>query len=162
MMECWGIPTTGKLALFRTISPSLARHPPDVPSCPSLALFRTIAPASAGPLFGIGFVWYDRPARAGGGTSVFNSQSAIRNRRIGFVSPPPFACPIHHNSFPIKNLPLTPRRGQLALFGQEVPSVTRQWSSVPPKWIGFVSHTRLPQRARSRIPQLSQVWLCFA
>jgi len=34
----------GKLGLFRTIGPFLARRPPDVPSCPSLALFCTFAP----------------------------------------------------------------------------------------------------------------------
>jgi hypothetical protein len=54
-------------------------------------------------------------------------QFPIRNRRIGFVSPLPFACPIHHNCLPIKKLPLTSRRGQLGLFVQEVLSVTRRW-----------------------------------
>jgi hypothetical protein len=47
--------------------------------------------------------------------------------KFGFVSPPPFACRIHHNSLPIKKLPFTSRRGQLGLFLQEVLSVTRRW-----------------------------------
>jgi hypothetical protein len=158
-MECWGIPTTGKLALFRTISPFLARHPPDVPFCPSLALFRIIAPASAGPLFGIGFVWHDRPARAGGGASVFNSQSAIRDRRIGFVSPPSFACPIHHNSLPIKKLPLASRRGQLGLFVQEVLSVTRRWVA-PSTPLAHSLRSGGPLAMVFRAPEVD--WLCFA
>jgi hypothetical protein len=33
-----------ELALFRTIGPSLSRHPPDAPSCPSLALSGRIGP----------------------------------------------------------------------------------------------------------------------
>jgi hypothetical protein len=58
------------------------------------------------------------PARAGGGRSVPNPQSAIRNRRIGFVLPRPIGCPIHHNPFPAKHLPFFLPRRELALFVQ--------------------------------------------
>jgi hypothetical protein len=39
----------GKLALFCTIALSLARYPPDVPSCPGLALFCAVGPPESRP-----------------------------------------------------------------------------------------------------------------
>jgi hypothetical protein len=54
---------------------------------PKLGLFRTFRPPVPAELPEIGFVWHNRPARAGGGRSVpiRNPKSKIRNREIGFV-----------------------------------------------------------------------------
>jgi hypothetical protein len=85
----------------------------------------------------IGFVCTASPAspwrRAAG-----LSESAIRNRTIGFVSPESRACLIHHNSFPGKHLALSTRRRN---------------------WLCFARLA--PPRAGPQIPQPTQVWLCL-
>jgi hypothetical protein len=61
---------------------------------------------------GTGFVSHVHPASRGPAAS-----SHPASPRIGFVLPKSCACTIHHNSLPIKDLPLTWPRCKLGLFG---------------------------------------------
>ena len=62
-------------------------------------------------------------------------------RAIGFVLPGPIECSIHHNSFPVKALPLFLPHWKLGLFGAVEPGgVWRPPAPIPrrPDQIGFV------------------------
>jgi hypothetical protein len=59
---------------------------------------------------------------------------------IGFVLPSSFACPIHHNSFRIKHLPLFIALAELGLFGATDRPATARLTE-----IGFVSHASKSQ-----------------
>jgi hypothetical protein len=98
ILEWWGIPSAQNWVCFARLSPVAdhlrPRRPPTVPVGAE----------------GIGFVCTADP-RSG------------RFPEIGFVSPKSRPCLIHHNSFPLQDLPLTWPRSELGLFVQPA------WSS---------------------------------
>jgi hypothetical protein len=72
--------------------------------------------------------------------SVPNPKSAVRNRRIGFVSPKSRACPIHHKSLPAKHLSRSVAPGNWVCLYNCLPATGYR---LPP--FGFVSHDTLPR-----------------
>jgi hypothetical protein len=108
------------------------------------------SPPAKSPRRQIGFVLHDKPPLTA--LAAMPTPPRAVRAEIGFVFPGSCGCPIHHNSFPARCLPLLMPREKLALFGALVPrSVStcnpgHQRPPVDPRQIGFVCHSSCQER----------------